>query len=144
MQWMQGSCARCLSHDVSCLGTVCNMCFEIILGQTFNWAWIHLIYKLIINVLWPIISRSQGLTCGSNWKTMLMFLHETHHILMSSLARGKSIWSPWGLLPSWCKPSWIFLIILLVIGPFIGLEPWGEFESCNGFRVDPSINLSFQ
>jgi len=29
--------AKCPSH-VSCLGTMCNMCFETILSQASNWA----------------------------------------------------------------------------------------------------------
>jgi len=130
------------------LGTMCNMCFESNSRPSFaNGLELAQYWKANQQCTLANYFKNYGLTCSPKIKTILMLLHEIHHILMCSLAHEKSIWRPWRLLNSyWSKPSWMFLIILLIIGPFDGLGPWVENEPCNGFGVDPSqlLLLSIQ
>ena len=75
-------------------------------------------------------SRKQGL---NNGLILLLLLFDTPlQIFISSLANVKSVRSPCGFGPSWMKPNWIFLSMLLVIGPLDGLELEGACGPCIG------------
>ena len=54
-----------------------------------------------------------------NWSQKV--LHASSHILEISLANVNNLKSPWLTWSSCERPMWLFLIMLLVIGPWYGL-----------------------
>jgi len=74
------------------LGTMCNMCFESNSRPSFaNGLELAQYWKANQQCTLANYFKNYGLTCSPKIKTILMLLHEIHHILMCSLAHEKSI-----------------------------------------------------
>jgi len=94
---------------------------------TFGSSWPNLLLGLIkpnfINSTTHCLTYYSRKTRSKQWPILNLyyFLHASSHILEISLAHVNNVKSLWLTWSSYKRSMWIFLIMLLVIGPWCGL-----------------------
>jgi len=117
------------------------------LPLTFGSSWANLLLGLVkpnfINSTTYCLIYYSRKTRPKKWPNLNLyyFLHASSHILEISLAHVNNVKRPWLTWLSCERPIWIFLIMLLVIGPLCGL---GLVEAFEVGLVGVTSSLTFE